>query len=215
MRHRRRGVCLEFHGYSGVFDDGMEAAFAEPRIHNAALRKAEQKETHMDVTDLFPRNDSLVSFKPGQAIFKAGEQGESMFILVEGTVDVFVGDKLVGTFEPIEIFGEMAVIDPGPRSATVVAKTHCRLGAVNQKRFKFLAQHKPEFAFHVMRMLVERMRWMDHAAQSSRTAEAEKSAQLEEKIAELNAIIKSQENRLRVLQPAPAAAPVEAAAVAA
>ncbi|MBI2949876.1 MAG: cyclic nucleotide-binding domain-containing protein [Verrucomicrobia bacterium] len=169
----------------------------------------------MDVTDLFPRNDSLVAFKPGQAIFKEGEQGEVMFILVEGTVDVLVGDKLVGTFEPIEIFGEMAVIDPGPRSATVVAKTHCRLGAVNQKRFKFLAQHKPEFAFHVMRMLVERMRWMDQAAQTSRTTEAEKIARLEEKISELNAIIRSQEDQLRAVQeqtqPSP---PVEPAVVA-
>jgi CRP-like cAMP-binding protein len=110
----------------------MEAAFRKatnPRRRLAVPNKG----NYIDVTDLFPRNDSLVAFKPGQAIFKEGEQGEVMFILVEGTVDVLVGDKLVGTFEPIEIFGEMAVIDPGPRSATVVAKTHCRLGAVNQK----------------------------------------------------------------------------------
>jgi CRP-like cAMP-binding protein len=189
----------------------MEAAFR--RATNPRRRLAvPNKGNYIDVTDLFPRNDSLVAFKPGQAIFKEGEQGEVMFILVEGTVDVLVGDKLVGTFEPIESFGEMAVIDPGPRSATVVAKTHCRLGAVNQKRFKFLAQNKPEFAFHVMRMLVERMRWMDHAAQSTRTVEAEKIARLEEKISELNAIIKSQEDRLCAWQPAQP--PVEAAAAA-
>ena len=154
----------------------------------------------MDVSDLFPRNDSLVSFKPGQTIFKEGEPGDVMFILVEGVVDVVVGEKVVGTFEPIEIFGEMSVIEPGPRSATVVAKTHCRLGAVNEKRFKFLAQHKPDFAFHIMRMLVERMRWMDQSARTNRTVDTEKMTQLEEKIAALNATIQAQAEQIHSLQ---------------
>ena len=154
----------------------------------------------MDVTDLFPRNDSLVSFKPGQTIFKEGEPGDVMFILVEGVVDVLVGDKVVGSFEPIEILGEMSVIEPGPRSATVVAKTNCKLGAVNQKRFKFLAQNKPDFALHIMRMLVERMRWMDQSARTNRTVDTEKMTQLEEKIAELNATIQTQADQIHALQ---------------
>ena len=154
----------------------------------------------MDVTDLFPRNDSLVSFKPGQAVFKEGEPGDVMFILIEGVVDVVVGEKVVGSFEPIEILGEMSVIEPGPRSATVVAKTHCKLGAVNQKRFNFLCQNKPDFAVHIMRMLVERMRWMDQSAKTNRTVDTEKMTQLEEKIAGLNATIQAQADQIHALQ---------------
>lgn len=87
-----------------------------------------------------------------------------MYVLVEGVVEVVVGFKVVGAFQPIEIFGEMAVIDAGPRSATVRAKTYCKLAPVNQKRFIFLIQQKPQLALHVMKMLVERIRWMNSVA---------------------------------------------------
>jgi CRP/FNR family transcriptional regulator, cyclic AMP receptor protein len=118
----------------------------------------------LQLQEVFRNLDAYVPFKPGQVIFKEGEFGDVMYVLMEGLVDVLVKDKSIGTFEPIEIMGEMAVIDAGPRSATVVAKTDCKLMAVNQKRFAFLIQQKPQFALHIMRILVERIRWMDHQA---------------------------------------------------
>jgi len=87
-----------------------------------------------------------------------------MYVLVEGVVEVVVGFKVVGAFQPVEIFGEMAVIDAGPRSATVRAKTYCKLAPVNQKRFVFLIQQKPQLALHIMKILVERIRWMNSVA---------------------------------------------------
>lgn len=87
-----------------------------------------------------------------------------MYVLVEGVVEVVVGFKVVGAFEPVEIFGEMSVIDAGPRSATVRAKGYCKLAPVNQKRFLFLIQQKPQLALHIMKMLVERIRWMNSVA---------------------------------------------------
>ena len=152
------------------------------------------------IHDLFPRNDSIVSFKAGQTIFKEGENGDVMHVLCEGMVEVFVGEKLIGTFEPVEIFGEMAVIDPGPRSATVVAKTNCKLGSINQRRFMMLAQHKPEFAIQIMRMLVERIRWMDQTARSHAAEHAEAVAKLETQIKELSATVQAQEERIRELE---------------
>lgn len=103
-------------------------------------------------------------FKPGQNIFKEGEYGDTMFVLVEGVVEVIVGFKVIGAFQPVEIFGEMSVIDAGPRSATVRAKTFCKLAPVNQKRFLFLIQQKPQLALHIMKILVERIRWMNSVA---------------------------------------------------
>jgi CRP/FNR family transcriptional regulator, cyclic AMP receptor protein len=105
------------------------------------------------IQEVFRRTDDHRSFKPGEAIFREGEPGSQMFILVQGIVEVQVGNSIIGAFEPIEIFGEMAVIDAGPRSASVIAKTDCKLIAVNQSRFFF--------AIHIMSMLVERIRWMN------------------------------------------------------
>ena len=119
---------------------------------------------HSLIKDIFQSPELLVQFKPGQTIFREGEDGDTMFVLVQGVVEVLVGYKVVGAFEPIEIFGEMSVIDAGPRSATVRAKTYCKLAPVNLKRFTFLIQQKPELALHIMKILVERIRWMNSVA---------------------------------------------------
>jgi CRP/FNR family cyclic AMP-dependent transcriptional regulator len=56
------------------------------------------------------------------------------------------------------IFGEMAVIDREPRSATAVAETDCELVAVDKRRFWFLVQETPYFAEIVMRVMADRLR---------------------------------------------------------
>lgn len=126
----------------------------------------------LQLREIFRNLDIYTPFKPGQAIFKEGEFGDVMYVLMEGMVDVVVQGKVVGTFEAVEIFGEMAVIDAGPRSASVIAKTECKLIPVNEKRFVFLVQQKPQFALHIMKMLVERIRWMDQSHSAQPAAEA-------------------------------------------
>jgi CRP/FNR family transcriptional regulator, cyclic AMP receptor protein len=120
----------------------------------------------MRLDDIFRSSEPTTTFKEGQTIFKEGDMGDFMYILVEGQVEVVVRGVAVGIFEPIEVFGEMAVIDPKPRSASVIAKTNCRLVAINQKRFMFLIQQKPQFAIDLMKILVERIRWMDTMSKS-------------------------------------------------
>ncbi|MSU20144.1 MAG: cyclic nucleotide-binding domain-containing protein [Pedosphaera sp.] len=120
----------------------------------------------MILNDLVPASEVRLPFKSGQTIFKEGQPGDFMYILFEGTVEVTIQQKVIGTFESVEIFGEMAVIDSRPRSATVVAKADCQLARINKGRFLALLQNKPEFAPLIMHTLVERIRWMDslHAA---------------------------------------------------
>lgn len=120
------------------------------------------------IQEVFRSGDDHRTFKTGDAIFRQGEAGHLMYILVEGIVEVMIGDVSIGAFEPIEVFGEMAIIDQGPRSATIIAKSDCKLVAVNQGRFLFLIQQNPKLAIHIMKMLVERIRWMN---ESSNTAE--------------------------------------------
>jgi CRP-like cAMP-binding protein len=56
------------------------------------------------------------------------------------------------------MFGEMALIDREPRSATAVAETDCELVVIDKRRFWFLVQETPYFAEIVMRVMADRLR---------------------------------------------------------
>ena len=94
----------------------------------------------------------------GQTIFKEGDKGDVMFIITEGEVEIREGSVLLENAGPGCIFGEMALIDDEPRSATVVAKSDCRVVAVDHRRFEFMVQETPFFALAVMKVLADRLR---------------------------------------------------------
>ncbi len=98
-----------------------------------------------------------------QNIFEEGDQGGCMYIVKEGVVDLMYKGKLLATIEKGGIFGEMALIDFLPRSATAVAKSDCVLVPVDEKHFSRLVQETPAFALQVMRVLVQRLRLMNNS----------------------------------------------------
>ena len=101
------------------------------------------------------------SFAEGETIFKEGESGEHMYFVAAGEVQVFVKRKAVDKIGIGGIFGEMALIDDKPRSATMVAKTACRLIPINQQRFTALVKETPHCAIQVMRVMADRLRQMN------------------------------------------------------
>ena len=115
----------------------------------------------MNLAELFRHETELQTLTAGQFLFKEGEPGEMMYVLMSGTAEIMVRSRVVETAQPGAIIGEMAMIDDGPRSATVVAKSDCRLLAIDRKRFNFLIQQTPNFALHVMRVIADRLRRTD------------------------------------------------------
>ena len=81
-----------------------------------------------------------------------------MFVLIQGRADITVAGEVLESAVPGSLLGEMALINPGPRSATVVAATECKLVAVDVKQFDLLARETPEFARHVMNVMASRLR---------------------------------------------------------
>ena len=81
-----------------------------------------------------------------------------MFVLATGSAEVIVNNRVVEELQHGNIVGELGIVSPGPRSATVVATTDCEFVAVDEKRFQFLVQQTPFFATQVMRVLAERLR---------------------------------------------------------
>ena len=100
-------------------------------------------------------------FPAGQYVFKAGDPGESMYIVTEGEVDVLDGSTVLDTIGPGSIVGELALIDDEPRSASVRAKTDCRLVPVDRRRFQFMVQETPFFGLAVMKVIADRLRRMN------------------------------------------------------
>ena len=105
------------------------------------------------------RDKEATNFAAGQSVFKAGDPGEAMYIITEGEVDILDGSgTTLETAGPGSIFGELALVDDEPRSATVVAKTACRLVTVNRRRFEYMVQETPFFALAVMKVIADRLR---------------------------------------------------------
>jgi CRP-like cAMP-binding protein len=111
--------------------------------------------------ELFSHNSAIVSIAAGKPLFSQGEESHLMFVLKSGEADVLVNGRIVETLEHGSIVGEMGLVSPGPRSATVVARTDCEFVAVDEKRFQFLVQQTPFFATQVMRVMAERLRNLD------------------------------------------------------
>ncbi len=115
----------------------------------------------MNLTELFRHATDLQTLDAGQILFKEGDTGELMYVLMSGTAEILVNHRAVETAEAGAIIGEMGMIDEGARSATVVAKSDCKLLPIDRKRFNFLIQQTPHFALHVMRVIAERLRRTD------------------------------------------------------
>lgn len=110
---------------------------------------------------LFRNSTDTRDFAAGTTIFRQGDAGHEMFVIRNGAVDILVGDHTVATLSEGEIFGEMALIDTQPRSATAVARENCTVVPIDERRFTFLIQQTPQFGLHVMRVLAQRLRSAD------------------------------------------------------
>lgn len=112
----------------------------------------------MQTIQLFQNATNGQSFAADEIIFREGDIGNLMYVVVNGEVEIRLQDRLLDSIGPGGIIGEMALIDASPRSATAIAKTNCELMPINEKRFAFLIQQTPFFALQVMRIMADRMR---------------------------------------------------------
>ena len=97
----------------------------------------------MDVLEHFRSARNTVTMPRGAVIFAEGEQGTNMFVLIQGRADISIGGEVLESAIPGTLLGEMALVSSGPRSATVVAATECKLVAVDIKQFDLLAREQP------------------------------------------------------------------------
>jgi CRP-like cAMP-binding protein len=97
-------------------------------------------------------------FKAGDVIFRQGDPAHELFIVQSGEVEIRLGNRVLETLPQYSIFGEMALIDGAPRSASAIAASDAKLVSVSEKQFLFLISNTPYFALNVMRVMARRLR---------------------------------------------------------
>ena len=112
----------------------------------------------MKVLGVFKAAKETRELPAGSVIFEGGSQGDEMYGVVSGKVELRMDDGRVFTLGPDESFGEMAVVDQSPRMGTAVAVEDTTLAVIDRKRFLFLVGETPTFALQVMGSMAERLR---------------------------------------------------------
>jgi len=127
----------------------------DARFHRC---RGTSREKPVTTINFLKREREIRSFQAGQPIFSEGEAGDVMYAVVEGEVQIVLRGQVLETIGEGGIFGELALLDDRPRSASAVAGTDCKVAVIDLKRFGVLIQQTPFFAVEVMRVMAERLR---------------------------------------------------------
>jgi CRP/FNR family transcriptional regulator len=96
-------------------------------------------------------------------IFSEGDNGDSLYVVVDGKVKVFRTaadgrENMLAVLGPGEMFGELSLFDPGPRTATVAAITDCVLTSVAHESLRPWLTGRPELSEQLLQALAQRLR---------------------------------------------------------
>jgi HEAT repeat protein len=99
----------------------------------------------------------------GEVLMREGEPGNDLYLLLEGEVEVYIDhglstQRLLNTLAAVSSFGEMAVLDDGTRTVTIVVSKDARLASLAGDRLKELILAMPEISFEIFRELIARVR---------------------------------------------------------
>ena len=100
-------------------------------------------------------------YQPGQIIFSEYEPGDNFYFILNGTVRItkIVSDKekTLDTMTSGDIFGEMAILESQPRSATILAETEVKVLEFNRANFEMLLQSNPQMALKLLKIFCKRI----------------------------------------------------------
>ena len=101
----------------------------------------------------------------GTVLTRADEPGDEFFLILDGTASVDVATEKRGPLRPGAFFGEMSLLDGGPRSATIVAETPVRLLVISRRNFSVLLKEVPGLTQSLLVTLSRRVRQAEESAE--------------------------------------------------
>ena len=102
----------------------------------------------------------VATFAPGELVIRAGDPGDAFYVIVRGRAGV-AGKELSRTLREGDYFGEIAMVDGGPRSATVIALDELHTIAIQRRTFLGLLEADVELARTIMASLARRVRTLE------------------------------------------------------
>lgn len=104
-----------------------------------------------------------ISFSRGHTVFVEGEPGDRLYIITEGKVKIGRRtadgrESLITVMGPSDMFGELALFDPGPRTSTVTALTDVQAVTMDREALHAWVMGRPEIAEQLLRVLARRLR---------------------------------------------------------
>ena len=119
---------------------------------------------HIDHVEEFLTHCHRRKYPAKSTIIYAGDQGDTLYYIVKGSVSVVIEDENIGKeiilayLNPGDFVGEMGLFDQRERSAWIRTKTECEVGEISYSKFIELSNQHPEFLFAVSKQIVKRLR---------------------------------------------------------
>jgi CRP/FNR family transcriptional regulator/CRP/FNR family cyclic AMP-dependent transcriptional regulator len=135
--------------------------------HASLFQELNDQELELLAADFLPRE-----FRAGEAIFHQGDPGHVLYLVESGQVRIFVNGidghetSVVLYGRPGEIFGELAIIDGLPRSASAVAVMDTVVHTLSRERFREYMRRWPQLALNFMQTLTKKVRYSTHQVDS-------------------------------------------------
>lgn len=107
---------------------------------------------------ILARHLEVATVPPGTELVTQGDQGETFYLVVAGDLVVHQDGRQTATLGPDDHFGELALLDPAPRSATVTAQTEVTVAALSLRMFKVVLRDLPQISGALLGSLAAQLR---------------------------------------------------------
>jgi CRP/FNR family cyclic AMP-dependent transcriptional regulator len=134
-------------------DDGLEVLSRAPLFEGLDEDGARALRSRM----------SDVKLERGERLFAEGDDGDRLYVVLEGKLKLTKAapdgrENLLSVIGPGEMFGELSLFDPRPRTSSASAVTEARLAALAHDKLLVWLADRPEVALHMLRALAQRLR---------------------------------------------------------
>jgi len=134
---------------------GIDLLGQVPLFSSLSRRHLRQLAEHADI----------VSFRERETIVETGQPGGTFYVILEGEAKVVRGTRTLGRLDPGDFFGEISLLDGGPRSATVTTETPVTLVMIDRASFHRLLRSDSDLALGVMASLARMIRRVDRSTE--------------------------------------------------
>jgi|GEM_PF-615738 len=138
-------------------------AVKKPKTQIRAEHIVKDKKVDVNTIDVksLAKQGSVRRFEENSILFREGDDGTDMYLILQGKVDVLHKDNVVASLEVGDMFGEMSLVDTMPRSATIRVSETLSALVLSRSNFNSVISTEPNIAFRVMQTLSKRIRLMN------------------------------------------------------